>query len=87
MGLQLALDSIPVVARDTLEAASAMLQIRSVTAHADHDVSNALLPVAVQMGVLLVVVRMAAPGYSCVSSPHARGTASLLKSPSFLFIL
>lgn len=73
MGLQLALDSIPVVAQDALEAASAMLQIRIVAAHADHDVSNALLPVAVQMGVLLLVVRMAAPGYSCVSSSFVLG--------------
>lgn len=52
---------------DTLEAASAALQIRIVAAHADHDVAHALLLVAVQVVVLLLVVRMVAPGCSYIS--------------------
>jgi hypothetical protein len=65
----LAVVHIPVAAGDTpvvdtLEAASAALQIRIVAAHADHDVSHALLLVAVQEVVLLLVVRMVAPGCS-----------------------
>jgi hypothetical protein len=55
----------PVV--DTLEAVSAALRIRILAAHADHEVCHALLLVAVQVVVLLLVVRMAVPGCSYVS--------------------
>ncbi len=72
--IPVAAEDTPVV--DTLEAASAVLQIRIVAAHVDHHVSHALLLVAVQvaalllvvqMAVLLLVVQMAAPGCSYVS--------------------
>jgi hypothetical protein len=52
---------------DTLEVAPVALQSRIVAAHADHTVSHALLLVAVQVVVLLLVVRMAAPGCSSFS--------------------
>jgi hypothetical protein len=64
-------EDTPVV--DTLEAASAALQIRIAAAHVDHHLSHALPLVAVQMAVLLLVaqvvalllvVQMAAPGCS-----------------------
>ena len=63
--LPVAAADTPVV--DTLEAVSAALQIRIVAAHADHEVCHALLLVAVQAVVLLLVVRMAVPGCSYVS--------------------
>ena len=63
--IPVAAEDTPVV--DTLEAASAVLQIRIVAAHVDHHVSHALLLVAVQMAALLLVVQMAAPGCSYVS--------------------
>jgi hypothetical protein len=52
----------PVV--DTLEEASAALQSRILAAHADQDLSHALLLVAVRVVVLLLVVRMVVPGCS-----------------------
>jgi hypothetical protein len=55
----------PVV--DTLEEASAALQSRILAAHADQDLSHALLLIAVQVVVLLLVVRMVVPGCSCGS--------------------
>ena len=63
--LPVAAEDTPVV--DTLEAVSAALRIRIVAAHADHEVCHALLLVAVQAVVLLLVVRMAVPGCSYVS--------------------
>jgi len=49
---------------DILEAASAALQIRVVAAQVDPHVPHALLLVALQVVVLLLVVRMVAPGCS-----------------------
>lgn len=83
VGLLLVLHSIPVVEDilavvhipvvDTREEASAALQIRIVTAHADQDVSHPHLLIAAQVVVLLLVVRMAAPGYSSVSPSFVPG--------------
>jgi hypothetical protein len=49
---------------DTLEEASAALQSLILAVHADQDLSHALLLVAVQVVVLLLVVRMVVPGCS-----------------------
>jgi hypothetical protein len=60
--IPVAAEDTPVV--DTLEAVSAVLQVRIVDAHVDHHVSHALLLVAVQVAVLPLVVQVAAPGCS-----------------------
>jgi hypothetical protein len=52
---------------DILEEASAALQSLILAVHADQDLSHALLLVAVQVVVLLLVVRMVVPGCSHVT--------------------
>ena len=58
-----------ILVEDTLEEASAAAQSRILAVHADQDLSHALLLVAVQVVVLLQVVRMVVPGCSYVSPP------------------
>ena len=53
----------------TLGVACVALRNRIVVAHADQDLPHALLQVAVQVVVLLLVVRMVVPGCSYVSPP------------------
>ena len=58
-----------ILVEDTLEVAFVALHNRILAVHADQDLSHALLQVAVQVVVLLQVVRMVVPGCSYVSPP------------------